>query len=186
MQPRLESPIFQAIRDKNAQEIRNHADWGINLIITGREGLNPFELAAKLESWDCLQALAECHGKSDFNNSEWIALKAAVKANQILAVKALLESYPSPRIPQLTWHEGNALLHWAAQNKNADMVKLLLEHGCDLSEKNKNGKTPAQVAADVKAFNCVNVMADYASESEDSHRFNYGYALLFASRQMNN
>ncbi|HET9223205.1 MAG TPA: ankyrin repeat domain-containing protein, partial [Roseiflexaceae bacterium] len=41
---------------------------------------------------------------------------------------------------------GHTLLHWAAQQRRADAVALLIRHGAALDIKDKSGQTPLQTA----------------------------------------
>ena len=42
--------------------------------------------------------------------------------------------------------KGDTPLHWAVLLDNGPMVKFLLEHGADLSSKNKNGNNAIMIA----------------------------------------
>jgi len=74
-----------------------------------------------------------------------IAAKAADEKNSkaIEAAKALLEA----GAPQICGNDEtkNTPLHWAVINGNTLLAKLLLEHGADVSLKNKDKKTPLQL-----------------------------------------
>jgi ankyrin repeat protein len=42
--------------------------------------------------------------------------------------------------------EGSTPLHWAASNKNVEVAKYLVSLGADVKAKNKDGKTPFDIA----------------------------------------
>ena len=60
-------------------------------------------------------------------------------------VKALLDLGAKPNIK--THEHGSTLLHTAVKNQDAEVVKLLLEAGGDITVKNKKGQSPLNLAA---------------------------------------
>jgi uncharacterized protein len=70
-------------------------------------------------------------------------LHSAAAAHSAQIVGILLENGAPPNVPQ---EGGWVALHEAAQIGDKDMVVALLEHGADPEFRNKDGKTPADMA----------------------------------------
>lgn len=107
------------------------------------------------------------------------ALLSAIIADNIPAARALLNANA-----ETTWttkYEGNSCLHVAIKNNNLDMVRLLIEHGADLTKGNTNQLTPIAYAATLKRWDIVTYIAKTKlTNSEDLSC--YGSALLTAAR----
>ena len=81
------------------------------------------------------------------------ALLLAAKEGQLKSVEKLLAA----KAP-LTWVtkvEKNSALHCAVINDDVPMVKLLIEKGASLTDRNIDGKTPFQLACDLGHFDCA-------------------------------
>ncbi len=61
-------------------------------------------------------------------------------------IRMLLDTGEGIEVLNLPNHEGNTPLHFAAQQKHADFVRLLLEYDADINVYNHQGKTPFDLA----------------------------------------
>lgn len=121
----------------------------------------PLELAIIMERWDCAQLLLE-FDHTNGNDKQLIAdlhyeqaLVSAIRKGNYVIVKLLLEHHaPFDKIDS---EHGNIALYWAVNNneRNPEIVSLLLEHGADSSIRNKDGKTILEVAKDLGHWECL-------------------------------
>ncbi|XP_035232685.1 ankyrin repeat domain-containing protein 6-like, partial [Stegodyphus dumicola] len=69
---------------------------------------------------------------------------------------------------------GNALLHLAASISDTELIKLLLEKGADITNINKDGRTPVRVACEKTSLKTVKLLTerspDYILEEFDNDK----------------
>lgn len=70
----------------------------------------------------------------------YCAANGSVQFFEILKIRASLDSYDRPN------SSGNTPLHWATLNKQKELVRQLLELGCNPMTKNSFGQTPTDEA----------------------------------------
>lgn len=107
-------------------------------------------------------------------NGKSHALLAAVKSGEIIAAEALLRAVASVDIQDT--EDENTPLHRAIINKDWYMLELLLNWGADITVKNKKGKTPAVLAAEIDYIAGIKLIASKRNtDAED--RADYASAL---------
>ena len=79
---------------------------------------------------------------------------------------------------------GRTALHYACRRGNHDVVRLLLDHGCDLSLKEPDGRSPLHFAAAYGSREMVLELLGRGAEVED--RDNYGCTALDLAEQCKN
>jgi ankyrin repeat protein len=113
------------------------------------------------------------------------ALFFALVHNQTEAAMALLNA----NAPLVNYdagdNTGNKLLHYVVLNKNADpdLIRDLIRAGADLSAKNKEGRTPAELAAINENWAVLKILAETAKTEKflfNKDTYNYGKALVMA------
>jgi len=107
------------------------------------------------------------------DKSDDILLLEAVMTSDIATVSNLLK-FRAPLIG-MTQNDENGVLHHAVLKNNPAMITLLIQHGADVTKKNKAGHTAIQLAADYKKWACVDAFAE--NRSDENGQGNYGGAL---------
>ena len=121
------------------------------LLTTNREGLTPIQFAARLKSWDIVKIIAQ-HKKTDREDKAGygLALLWALDAvadkpeGMITTVVILIAAGATASADRIA--DNRRTLHWAIHYKNLQLLKLLLQHGADLTLGNEAGRTPIQFA----------------------------------------
>ncbi|RYP81455.1 hypothetical protein DL769_001968 [Monosporascus sp. CRB-8-3] len=72
----------------------------------------------------------------------WTPLVHATKTGDLSKLRRLLAREPDPADVHLRDPEGKSPLWWAVWYKNADVIRLLAEHGADVNETYADGSTP--------------------------------------------
>jgi ankyrin repeat protein len=90
------------------------------------------------------------------------ALVDAVKAGQLVRVRALLEENPA-RVNGKDAQFGATPLHWAALRGHAAVAELLVASGADVNARNGAGETPLQVAQRSGRADVVRVLSKSGS-----------------------
>jgi ankyrin repeat protein len=165
-----DSPLHIAVHKNNLTTLRFVLEQQANQAIANRSNKTPIELAAEAGYWDCVQLLLE-FDRNNGNDKKLIAdlhleqtLLIAIKKSNYAIAKLLLEHHA----PFDKWNSelGNIALYWAVKNneKNPEMVTLLLDHGADSSIRNKDGKTIVEVARDLRHNACVTHIKKHADK----------------------
>lgn len=122
------------------------------------QNYSPMDIAAMNEHKELSSLLVnESGGYFRYNFEQ---LSAAVKANDIMKVDALLKEGASPEhydIPE-------PLLHYAARNGFVGVAELLLRKTKTDSPKNAKGQTPFQVALEAAQYRMASVLYKYPQE----------------------
>lgn len=107
---------------------------GVDINSKNSYGRTPIEVAAYLENWDCVEEIIRLR-HDDKNNSGRFnkALLIAAKYNRTETVSRLLEK--GALLDQYSKKNGFFAIHYAVQNKNIDLIKILLAFGADLYTK---------------------------------------------------
>jgi len=125
------TPIHDALYFKIGKDlsvIKALLEAGANLSIKNRAGLTPIESAKLLKDEDA-QKLFEVELRHRFSDAGQ-TLMAAVRKNNLEAVKALLQKQPNTPLEERD-EQGFTPLIWAAREGFVDIVKLLLDKGAN-------------------------------------------------------
>ncbi|MDR2548100.1 MAG: ankyrin repeat domain-containing protein [Rickettsiales bacterium] len=108
-------------------------------------GETPLHLAAQNGHIDIVRALIEKGAKIDaVDKLGWTPLHCAVSSCRTKAIETLLEAEKID--VNATDKYGQTPLHLAVENGHIDIVKALIEKGANPLLRNKNGKTPRELA----------------------------------------
>lgn len=156
-----DTALHIAVQQNNLASLRFVLEQGANQAIANSNQITPIELAAEAEKWDCVQLLLEFNHTPHHDKPRIAslhleqALLIAIKKSNYAIVKLLLEQHA----PFDKWNSefGNIALHLAVKHneKNPDIVSLLLDHGADYHLKNKAGKTILEVANGLRHTACA-------------------------------
>lgn len=191
METRAETPIHQAILDRNLVDLQKFLDCDVDMTRRGRAKQSPLDFACEIGAWECVIAIAKSSkpNKDDIYHSSGFksAIFKAAKADQYEAAKALVkvcEDHNIALYDRLVSLDGNSALHWAVTHRNIPMIKLIDNADTtQVREANRDKLTPMQFAAKIKAYDCVEVLTSLHSTydgdtTKDIYR--YGGALLTA------
>jgi ankyrin repeat protein len=125
---------------------------GANLTIKNKNNQTPMSFAIQKNFWNLVTIIANnrklnnsrSHQSQDSHQYGY-ALFYAVLKNEKTAALALLNAN-TPLMNNVD-QSGKSLLELAIDHANIDVIKLLIERGADLSEKNKDGFTAIEYAA---------------------------------------
>lgn len=78
--------------------------------------------------------------------------------NSLHIVDFLIQNMPTGTIDKTTT-EGDTALHLSAKHDKAEAMKLLLKSGADPSLRNKQGKTPLDIAQEVGHHTCQELVS---------------------------
>lgn len=94
---------------------------------------------------DIVCELLQAGADMDVSVNGRTALGTAVIVGHIEVVKALLSAPMQDQVNQVD-STGRSLLHWAVCMGNADMVRLLVDHGSSKTAKDSDSRTPGEYA----------------------------------------
>jgi ankyrin repeat protein len=162
-------PLHWAVRNENHTLIKALivADPK-RLAQKSNNGQTPIQIAAQLKKWDCIKTIATTHPCIKGSNYGG-ALVSVIKANQIDLAKLLLEAGAENNFyansDDCGWHS----LHWAVQNKNLELIPILLQKGHDPNVKGEKQKiTPIELALSLgrEYQRCVVALKSRSVQSE--------------------
>lgn len=164
-------------------------DWGADAnAISGEHG-SPLIAAASLGHTKMVSQLLNGGANVNFETSESqrrsrTALLAATRQSHIETIKVLLDAGANISIPCRVETMGQPL-HWAAENGDTEIAKLLLDHGADPVAKDAYGGTPMYVAALVSfGFEvCKHLASTYPNSQHFSPGWNGETPLHAAARR---
>ncbi|KAJ3341102.1 hypothetical protein HDU93_005734 [Gonapodya sp. JEL0774] len=129
---------------------------GLDVNVANSEGKTLLILAAENNLPEAARGLLECTSalKRPLNLlhqdlRRWTALMRAAENGATECVALMLEKIPAAglrKFVDLTNEFGQSALHLAAQRGHTDIVKLLLQAGCDFVGKDRDGMTPVELA----------------------------------------
>lgn len=143
--------LHLAVQSGNCALISYLLERGCDPKLKNNAGLTPAALAAQIASnnkWQIVNLFVEFKQDEDaikygFNK----ALLCAVKDNNYIMAKKLLENGAMAQAELFFDDTGNGYLHEAVKNKNIRMIELLLEYHADMTLENKEGLTPVTMAS---------------------------------------
>lgn len=162
-------PLHWAVRNENYTLIKALivADPK-RLAQKSKNGQTPIQIAAQLKKWDCIKTIATTHPCIKSSNYGG-ALVSVIKANQTDLAKLLLEAGAENNFyannDDYGWHS----LHWAVQNKNLELIPILLQKGHDPNVKGEKQKiTPIELALSLgrEYQRCVVALKSRSVQSE--------------------
>lgn len=156
-------------------------EHGFNLSSQNNENKTPIQLASIKGYFDIVKVIADTK-KSDVDDSFHFGSALLMLINSDINVdekyECALSLIKSGAIKY--WHISstkNACFHLAVMKNQLKIVSLLLTHDFDLSEKNKEDKTPIQIASSNGYFDIVKLIAD-TKKTDENDSYNYGNALV--------
>jgi hypothetical protein len=103
---------------------------------------------------------ADIHARNKFNNT---ALIYAIMRNNIEFARMLLER---EALINARYQSDMTPLHWAAQGGGrTEVLRLLLEHGADVSARDEYGSTPSELASLYGYPEIVELLSEYCAKS---------------------
>lgn len=130
----------------------------------------PIQLAANKKHWECVLEFANYPPDENDNARYGYALFKAVQDNKVEIAFALLQAFnlKTQRISllnkvlhYLTDENKNHILHFAVNNNNSLMIKLLLEHGIIPDVRDTDQRLPIELAAEKGYWDCVMTFVHY-------------------------
>lgn len=143
-----------AVKENNPHMIKMLLKHGSNLTRINANGYTPMKLAADLNYWDCVNAIAD-HQRTDTSDSYQYnyALECAIKAEKMDTVEILLSKGASAN--WMLPNNQDSFLHIAVKKRNPKMIRLLLEYAADRERLNQEKLTPLTLATTLGHKDCV-------------------------------
>ena len=136
--------IFDVARNGTLNDIEQLYSENKNCINEINEyGFSPLILACYKGNSEVAKFLIEKKSNLDYVSDEGTALMASVVRGKNELAKTLLENGANPNLTNL---QGTTALMYAAQFKNVELVKLLLQYKADKTVVNKDQKTAFEFA----------------------------------------
>lgn len=156
------TPLLESVSRNHPEIVRLLLQHGANPNHqTSLQRKTPLHLAVEQRNEDIVRLLLE-HGRADPNRiarklkHEWTPLDLACRHGAVAMVRLLLENGADPNIqPRFT---GQTSLHYAAYKGNEVALQLLLNKGARQTIRNKQGKTPIDLACERKHVGAVFVL----------------------------
>jgi ankyrin repeat protein len=176
--------IFDAIEKRDIAALRQSL-FVADLKQKNEDQETPIEVASQSGWWEGVTAIARSE-KTDKNDKfrYGLALAFAVKSDRYETANILFDQ--GARTNWTLDHQG--CLHWAVQNKNVNMIKLLLDHGEDETLQNKKFQTPIELAGELGHWNCAQFLIERKKNNNDQKTISdlhYEETLLHAIQQNN-
>uniref|UniRef100_UPI00398EA7F7 85/88 kDa calcium-independent phospholipase A2 isoform X2 n=1 Tax=Pristiophorus japonicus TaxID=55135 RepID=UPI00398EA7F7 len=132
---------------------------GVNHLSSSGE--TPLHIACRLGKTDVAKSLLNCQASCNIVGSHGYPIHTSMKFIQVGCAEAILEADPNQIQTEDTQH-GGVPLHWA---KTADMVRLLINHGCALNYLSKTGETPLHIMVKRERFECAMILLVHGAET---------------------
>ncbi|XP_072889553.1 85/88 kDa calcium-independent phospholipase A2 isoform X2 [Hemitrygon akajei] len=147
-----ETVFHYAAKQSNCQIIEllsKQRSVGVNHL--SNSGETPLHIACRLGKADVAKSLLQCQASCNIVGSHGYPIHTSMKFIQIGCAEAILEADPN-QIHSEDAHYGGTPLHWA---KKAEMIRLLINHGCSLNYLSKTGETALHIMVKRKRFECA-------------------------------
>ena len=167
-------PLHEAVTVDSPEIVELLLAHGASHFHQNNDKETAIRFAAKNNKWDCVLKFAQYKADKDNNDGYSNALLYAVTQKRKDVVEALLKAGAPPSIGYYIQTE-NSSLHQAVQANSPEILDLLLRYGGDYSseKKNKEGRSPANLAGNLMRFDCIRVFAKYSPKKDP-----VGYSLL--------
>ncbi|XP_067830661.1 85/88 kDa calcium-independent phospholipase A2 isoform X3 [Heptranchias perlo] len=163
------------IADKNGETVFHYAARQSNCLLIellskqrsigvnhlSSSGETPLHIACRLGKTDIAKSLLHCQASCNIAGSHGYPIHTSMKFIQAGCAEAILEADPNQIQTEDTQYRGTPL-HWA---KNADMTRLLINHGCSLNYLSKTGETPLHIMVKRKRFECAMVLLVHGADT---------------------
>ena len=128
-----------------------------NVNVKNKNNVTPFFEAMMQGNYELMELLLDKGAEKESG-----AIFYAVQKNDLKLVDFLLDN-KFPANVQEAGGKGNTPLHIAAENKNIEIIKLLLKKKIDINYKNSDGNTALHIAADSFEYKntSLNIVRDY-------------------------
>lgn len=156
----LRIALLEAIKLDDADKVRRLLAQGISPNLREKTHGPAIVMAAKLQAFRVLAALAEAPGVDleAADQSGQTALMMAAIAGHQPSVKLLLDRRAKVDSP------GWTALHYAASRGHTDVARMLIMRGANLDARSANGTTPVMLAARNKNFSTMELLADMGAD----------------------
>ncbi|WP_454781732.1 ankyrin repeat domain-containing protein [Legionella sp. WA2022007384] len=183
--------LHQAVKQQDKKLIALLLQYGPNLNLADKKQRIPLQLAAEIEAWECYQLIADYGSKQEVANNNVMeidkpeiskkvsprgAYQQAVQQGNIVEIAQLLAANVS--VNTVVDAQFNTLLHVGVKTQNLELILLALQNGAALNRKNKQGKTPLDLALENRAWSCIKTIV----ENSPVHSAPLDAALLAALR----
>ncbi|WP_205883087.1 ankyrin repeat domain-containing protein, partial [Legionella anisa] len=188
----LNTGLHLAVVAQNKDLLKLLLKHNADISLKNRKGLTAIQLAAEIEAWECYQLIADYGSKREIsNNNNFMeidepkitkkvspreAYKEAVQQGNIAEIAQLLAAKVS--VNTVVDAQLNTLLHVGVKTQNLELIRLALQNGAVSNRKNKQGKTPLELALENKAWSCIKTIV----ENDPVHNESLDAALLAALR----
>ncbi|XP_072128110.1 85/88 kDa calcium-independent phospholipase A2 isoform X2 [Mobula birostris] len=147
-----ETVYHYAAKQSNCQIIEllsKQRSIGVNHL--SNSGETPLHIACRLGKADVAKSLLQCQASCNIVGLHGYPIHTSMKFIQIGCAEAILEADPN-QIHSEDTHYGGTPLHWA---KKAEMIRLLINHGCSVNYLSKTGETALHIMVKRKRFECA-------------------------------
>lgn len=176
--------LIQAIEANLPNAVAHLLHCNLASKVPEHKGKTPVEIAASLEHWDCVEAIASGKKTDAMDTSRYGSALLSLLLNpkpsadrKLQTAKKLLEA------GALTTYRDEAsadsCLHVAAKANQQHIIQLLLEFKSDLTATNLAQQTPIEIAAKNGYWLCVEIIAKH--QKDEDGKKGYGNALLEAA-----
>ena len=145
------TPLHKAALYNSVEVVAYLVSQGADVNAKNDKGETPLHIAAYEGHLEVVQFLIS--QKADINakiNYGFTPLYGAVEKGHLEVVRFLVSQ--GADINMKTDYFCSTPLHWAARGGHLEVVQFLISQGADIHAKNKNGKTPLDVARDENAL----------------------------------
>jgi ankyrin repeat protein len=143
------TPLHRAVTHNNISFVEYLLNKGAKLNIDAHFGGYPLDFALFLNYYDIAELLLKYKAPSLFAD---LYLPDAIENRDIIKTGLLLRTGADIKRKD---YLDNTPLHAASKSGDVEIIKLLLKYKADRSAKNRDGKTPADVAANEEARSLV-------------------------------
>lgn len=155
--------LHTAIYEENTTEVKEFIALGANVDATNRHGLTPLHIASRQGNLEFVNALILAKADVDATNREGkTPLFEAIEKGHKEIAKALIAAHADLNI----LYRDNTVLHLAALQGQDEIVQDLIAANVDVNVKNKNGKTPWDLARDNGHTVIANILAPLSLKSK--------------------
>ncbi len=155
------TPIHYAVICKNTQAVRFLLEYGADIDIYNKYGFTPLQTASSMDYYEIVEVLM----KHKLYKTWYEPMMLAASKNNYQTFYRLIKlggdvnGYVKDK-------EGPSLLHWAAQEGNIDIIRLLVENGAAPDLLNESCLTPLYMSASEGYLDIVNYLISCGANLE--------------------